>query len=153
MNIFVTNADPRVSAQALDDKRVIKMILETAQMLSTAMHVLGIPGAPYKPTHINHPCSIWVRTNWNNFRWTTVHLDELCTEYWRRYGKIHKCAQYLNLFAQANDSLLIADLTPFANCTPHKDMSTIEAYKRTLNEKWALDKRAPTWKNGCKPNW
>jgi hypothetical protein len=152
MNIFITNEDPEVCAQNLDDKRVIKMVLESAQMLSTTMNLCGGQG-PYKTTHANHPCTVWVRTGRANYYWLLNHFLALCQEYTARYGKIHKCEVFFSRFNQ-NAHLIPCDaLTPFANCTPHKDMATIEAYKRTLNEKWASDKRAPTWKNGCKPNW
>lgn len=153
MNIFVTDHDPQKSAQALDDKRVIKMILESAQMLSTAMHQVGLLNAPYKVTHVNHPCSVWVRETEANYMWLLQHMQFLCIEYHNRYGKIHKCADMLHTFFSARHYMPNGPLTPFANCTPYKDVETIEAYRRTMNEKWMLDKRTPTWKKGCKPTW
>jgi len=152
MNIFVTDVDPQKSAQALDDKRVIKMILESAQMLSTAMNLLGAVG-PYKTTHANHPCSVWVRATNANYLWLLSHFVALCDEYSFRYGKNHKCYDYLPQFSVGGLSIPLGDLTPFANCTPYKHMETIEAYRRTMNEKWAADKRTPTWKNSSKPIW
>lgn len=61
MNIFVTDISPIVSAQALDDKRVVKMILESAQLLSSAIFInsQSIYNDIYKPTHLKHPCTIW----------------------------------------------------------------------------------------------
>jgi hypothetical protein len=152
MNIFVTDLDPEVCAQNLDDKRVIKMILESAQMLSTAMNTRGGQG-PYKTTHVNHPCTVWVRASTANYYWLLNHFLTLCYEYTARYGKEHKCQVFFSKFNQSSHLMPPGPLTPFANCTPHKDMETIEAYRLTMKEKWAVDKRPPTWKNNSKPNW
>ena len=61
MNIFVTSNCPKLSAQALDNKRVVKMVLETAQLLSTAIFINSTITYDnlYKPTHVKHPCTIW----------------------------------------------------------------------------------------------
>ena len=65
MNIFVTSNCPILSAQALDNKRVVKMVLETAQVLSTAIFInSGITyDGIYKPTHLKHSCTIWAAVN------------------------------------------------------------------------------------------
>jgi hypothetical protein len=152
VNIFVTDEDPRVSAQALDDKRVIKMILESAQMLSTAMNVRGGKG-PYKTTHVNHPCSVWARTSRDNYVWLLMHFSALCDEYSLRYGKLHKCGSYFPEFTLGAMLIPAGPLTPFANCTPHKNLETITAYRLTMKEKWAADKRKPTWKNNFAFSW
>jgi len=59
MNIFVTSNCPKLSAQALDNKRVVKMVLETAQLLSTAIFINSTITYDnlYKPTHVKHPCT------------------------------------------------------------------------------------------------
>lgn len=152
MNIFVTNPCPVISAQNLDDKRVIKMILESAQMLSAAMNLRGLKG-PYKNTHVNHPCTIWARTTRKNYLWLTDHFIALCHEYSRRYKREHKCYPLKDVFIDAQDAIPEGDLTPFANCTPHKQIETIKAYKITMEEKWAVDKRKPNWKTRSKPTW
>ena len=71
MNIFVLDTSPKLAAEYHCNKHVVKMIIETAQMLSTAHDYLetGISGL-YKPTHKNHPCSIWVRQSRENYLWT-----------------------------------------------------------------------------------
>jgi hypothetical protein len=154
MNIFVTDADPAIAAKNLDDKRVIKMIVESAQMLSTAMTKNGIGGAPYRSTHANHPCTLWAATSQQNFEWLLNHMVYLCCEYTLRYGKIHKSAQHMDLFRMNVQFFPDIGLTPFANCTPHKDQpDTIVAYRMTMIDKWANDKRTPTWKYNSKPTW
>lgn len=99
MNIFALSNDPGEAARFQHDRHVIKMILESAQMLSTACHLepgfmdlLPPQYVPtlYKPTHANHPCNVWVRKSRNNFAWLTLHLDALLAEYHRRFQKTHK---------------------------------------------------------------
>lgn len=145
MNIFVSDACPIKSAEYLDDKRVIKMILESAQLMCTAAHAFGCE-AVYRSTHANHPCSIWVRHSRENYLWLLDHFDALCAEYTKRYAKRHKCEDYRHLFAQY--ALLIPNLgrTPFVNCTNFKNISDVhEAYKLCLQEKWKNDKKIPTF--------
>ena len=60
MNIFMLHQEPQIAAQYHCDKHVVKMILESAQLLCTALNEAGVP-MPYRVTHKNHPCSIWVR--------------------------------------------------------------------------------------------
>ena len=114
MNIFYLHNDPKICAEMHNDKHCIKMILEYAQLLSTAHRYLD--GTPndirsattgrkqvryilpdgrndllYSATHINHPSAVWVRQSVSNYMWLSNLLVELCKEYTYRYGKIHKC--------------------------------------------------------------
>lgn len=146
MNIFATHLCPKLSAKVLDDKRVIKMILESAQLLCNALWVhSSLLAIPYKPTHMNHPCSIWVRTSSANYLWLVDHFEALLAEYQNRYGKIHACAQHLVFFRRMYHVIPHVPGTPFANCTPYKSLQVNEAYKRVLIDKWTADKRKPTW--------
>ena len=72
MNIFVLHKDPKIAAQMACDKHVIKMILETAQMLCTAARTKGA-WAPYKQTHKKHPCTLWAAATKANWVWLTTH--------------------------------------------------------------------------------
>ena len=115
MNIFVLDTDPVKAAQQHCNKHVVKMIIESAQILSTAhwamwekmkkpdieggrknlqawlrVHVPDSLQAPYSMTHANHPCTIWSQEVWGNYMWLSIHGLALCEEYTRRYGKIHK---------------------------------------------------------------
>lgn len=151
MNIFVTSPDPYECARNLDDKRVVKMVLETAQILSTVMSIYGDERAPYKPTHQNHPCTKWAAEGMANFTWLLDYFDNLCTEYWQRYGRQHKCAEFHGIFWQYATELwgiLEEGTTPsyFINCTPYKDEPDVfKAYQMCLADKWENDKRTPTW--------
>lgn len=115
LNIFYTNNNPEICAQQHCDKHVIKQLLESVQLLSTAHRVLDgteyvdsssgrrikrwklddpeLDNLLYKVSHCNHPSAVWVRQSESNYRWLAELLSELCKEYTYRYGKIHKCEQ------------------------------------------------------------
>lgn len=95
MNIFYLHSDPTIAAKAMTNKHVVKMIIESAQLLSTAHHILDGDDANfkdllYKPTHKNHPSAIWVRESIQNYHWLYMHFLALCVEYSFRYdNKLH----------------------------------------------------------------
>lgn len=113
MNIFYVDEDPATAAKCLVDKHVVKMILESAQLLSTAHRILdgveyegksqsgrkarrwilddGREHIIYTATHINHPSAIWCRQSIANYNWLYDHFNALMCEYTHRYGKFHKC--------------------------------------------------------------
>jgi hypothetical protein len=96
MNIFAIEKtssggiDWVASAKSQDNLRVVKMCLETAQILSTVLYKQG-QQAPYKPTHVNHPCVLWAEDSAMNFINLWTHGMALCDEYKERFGKTHKC--------------------------------------------------------------
>lgn len=93
MNIFYLSNDPDECARQHCDKHVVKMILETAQLLSNAHHMLDgdqVIKPIYKLTHKNHPSAIWTRSSETHYLWLWALLVELCKEYTHRYGKTHK---------------------------------------------------------------
>ena len=90
MNIFYLSRDPVEAAQVQCDRHVVKMILETAQLLSTAHVELDGEQVAYKATHRNHPSAVWVRSSLDHYEWTVYHLEALGREYERRYSKVHK---------------------------------------------------------------
>jgi hypothetical protein len=151
MNIFVTNSCPKLSAIYLDDKRLNKMILETVQILSTALTIKGYT-APYRPTHKNHPCVKWVLESEANFNWLHSHGTELYNEFKYRFGRNHKSGEILkkiDIFETKEK------ITPFVNCARNKTLgidyshieNTLEAYKMYLNDRWKKDKIIPKWTN------
>lgn len=114
MNIFYLHKDPKICAEQHNSKHVVKMILEYAQLLSTAHRVLDgveytektkngrsikrwkldfeyLDRRLYKATHINHPSAVWVRQGIGNYRWLCDLLQYLSYEYTYRYGREHKC--------------------------------------------------------------
>jgi len=123
VNIFVTSEDPRISAINLDDKRVIKMVLESAQMLCTALHEHGASHlAQYKPTHKNHPSNVWCRETHINYGWLLMHFRALCDEYTFRTGKTHKSSLMYNDLVKGVSYIPKGNITPYANCAARQDM-------------------------------
>mgnify|MGYP000607032860 CR=1 FL=1 len=92
MNIFFLDDDIKKCAQYHCDKHVVKMILETAQLLCGVHHMIDqvTDQVPYKLSHKNHPCSIWSRESLSNYLYLCELGLELCYEYTYRYGKKHK---------------------------------------------------------------
>ena len=84
MNIFYLDEDPKLAAIYQYNKHVVKMILESAQMLCTAHHVIMGDDAdvPYKTTHKNHPSTIWARQSGQNYAWLYHHMIALGEEYY-----------------------------------------------------------------------
>ena len=90
MNIFYLHEDPVIAAKLQYNKHVVKMILESAQMLCTAHHHYNNgDNVPYKKAHYNHPSTIWTRENAYNYIWLYKHMMALGDEYTKRYGKVH----------------------------------------------------------------
>ena len=108
MNIFYLAKCPYKAAELQYNKHVVKMILESAQMLCTAhhhyaeKHEINADYIPYKKAHYNHPSTIWCRQNKNHYRWLYNHMKALGREYTARYNKEHlsitKCKSKLSLY-------------------------------------------------------
>lgn len=152
MNIFATSKCPVESAKFLDDKRVVKMCLETAQILATAINEHG-GEATYKSTHRNHPAVVWARATLQNYLWTFAHYIALCEEYYSRFDKVHKCESYKNEFFNGARCIPLGELTPFVNCAANKSKGVSykhvedvhEAYRLYLADRWETDVREPRW--------
>lgn len=155
MNIFYLDIDPRKAAEYHCDQHVVKMILETAQLLSTAHHVCN-PEAPYlaelyKPTHVNHPCAVWVRTAQSNYEWTVALFHGLLLEYFYRYGKFHSAERLYPTLKLCPD---IAERgpTPIPQCMPevYRQPSAVEAYRSY----YIGEKHFAKWEHGTpEPYW
>lgn len=154
MNIFVSDTDPIVAGQVLDDRRTIKMILETAQMVSTVAHLHGVtdPGW-YNPTHTNHPCVKWAATNDKNLIWLVEHGEALAAEYTRRFGKVHKSLPVIERGYRLAGCIPIGEVTPFVNCTTFKGLPVVQAYRQALCNKWSHDNPVPKWTKAEPPTW
>lgn len=145
MNIFLSSPDPRLCAQALDDKRLVKMVLETAQLLSTAIRGNGIRDDDlYNMTHVNHPCAVWTRKTRYNFMWLVEHGIELAAEYSHRYGPVHKSEQVILAAYRYRRVIPDGGLVFDFNCSGHDTGDVYRDYRLCLASKWSLDK-SPTW--------
>ena len=149
MNIFKLDESPVVSAKYACDKHVVKMILESAQMLC-AVHPEGT--APYKRSFYNHPCTKWVRESARNYEWLLLHAYALCEEYTRRYGKVHKTEAVIEWCDNHRPELPNTERTKQPTCMPDycKTESVVESYRKYyINEKAKFAK----WKDGNIPSW
>ena len=150
MNIFLLDLSPQLAAQYQVDKHVIKMILESAQLLCSA-YPEGV--APYKRTHYNHPCAKWTRESFANWAWLLEHAYALSTEYTYRYGKVHKCHSILDWLALNPPNLLATPQTAFMQCMPeaYKNPDPVVAYRAYYcGEKqhiahWNKGRSKPSW--------
>lgn len=163
MNIFVTEKCPIKSAQDHCNRHNVKMVLELAQMLSTAHFELDGTSVGYKPTHRNHPCSIWVRESSANYRWAFDHFKALCDEYNFRTGKIHKTSELITQLFSAPKNIKCGDITPFAMAMPDQykklgifdQTKAYQAYLRDKFAEWGCREKplVVEWTKRNKPNW
>ena len=109
MNIFFLSLDPTEAAHFHCDRHVVKMILETAQLLYTAhwMYESPLPEGAYKKTHPSHPSARWVRESLSNYNWLVQLGLALCEEYTYRYGKIHKTQSHLEWLSHNTPTRLV----------------------------------------------
>jgi len=154
MNIFVLDKDPIKAAEYHNDKHVVKMILESAQLLCNAHHYHFPQNSKnlYRPTHFNHPCSVWVRQSSKNYQWLFNLWIALLKEYNLRYGKRHKCEEKI-IHLSANPCP-IGEITSFAQAMPdqYRDDDVVKAYRNYYrNEKFNFSryyqgtKSMPDW--------
>ena len=158
MNIFYFYECPIKSARAQPDKMLVKMPLETAQMLCTAHRELdGNEYADeqglYKRAYWNHPCTIWARESSANYFWLYKHFLALGREYTFRYGKIHKSVDKLAqaLFKQP-DNISRTGMTTLAQAMPDEykhDDPTVAYRDYVIHEKhyakWEQGRDKPEW--------
>ncbi|MDD3207045.1 MAG: hypothetical protein GX816_00475 [Erysipelotrichia bacterium] len=109
MNIFYLDPNPTIAARYHVDKHVVKMILESAQILSTVHHINAsdkrILDNIYRPTHYHHPSTIWASQNKNNYRWLFLLFAALLDEYTFRFGKTHKSSTLIDFLKEPPESL------------------------------------------------
>ncbi len=171
MNIFVLHTSPKKSARWHADKHVVKMILESVQMLYTAHWVIAYPfllsckspialaktqrplptppslrvfKAPfqlkdekqrgYRPVHVHHPCTVWVRASLKNYLWLCRLAVALAEEHKHRWpcSKEHSCAEHARWLLANPPALPSIKQTPFALAMPDeykKGHDAIRSYR------------------------
>jgi hypothetical protein len=177
MNIFYLDHDVTKCAEMHNDKHVVKMILEYAQLLSTAHRVLdgvelsGLSASGrkkkfwtladsrdytlYKATHIHHPSAVWARHSAMNYYWLYTMLNALCKEYTYRYGKIHKCERdgLVNRLQTTPINIPIGSFTEPTPAMPDEVKvagDSIKSYRNYyINNKTHL----ASWKKRSTPGW
>lgn len=178
MNIFVVDENPRQAARDLCDKHIVKMIVESAQMLSTAHRVLDgkprtrltLTGRRMKDwSHpdpnmddalclavmVNHPCTKWTMENDQNYLWLQRHAVGLLDEYTVRYHKAHSMDELVHgMLKNPPKGIAKADsITPFAQAMPDQYRvagDAVTAYRQYyMGEK----RRFAVWKTARVPQW
>ena len=154
MNIFVLDWDVKKCAEFHNDKHVVKMILENAQLLCGVHHMTHqvTHQVPYKLSHKNHPCSIWARESLTNYLWLCELGLELSKEYTYRYGRRHKSQDVIEWCIENKPNIQDEGFTEPARAMPeqYKVKSVVESYRNYYNgEKVSFSK----WKNRQTPTW
>lgn len=175
MNIFVLDQNPKLAAQMHCDRHVVKMILESAQLLSTAHRLLdGVlyqgksnsgraakrwlidddrETHVYQATHINHPCAVWVRECDANYKWLYNLFIELNEEYTHRYKKVHKCMTMAPQLQSAPKNIRSsAKISPFPTPMPD-DVKTDDPVQSFRNYYIHYKNGFARWTNRETPSW
>ena len=158
MNIFFLDWDVEKNAQYHCDKHVVKMILETAQLLCGVHHVAvhdtvhDTAHVPYKLSHKNHPCSIWARDSMSNYLYLCEIGLALCEEYTYRYGKRHKSQEVIEWCLMNKPQIQDVGFTtpPKAMPDEYKTEDVIESYRKYY---LGAKKTFLTWKERKVPEW
>jgi hypothetical protein len=178
MNIFYLHPDPKICAEWAVDKHCVKMILEAAQLLSTAHRLLdGVEYVDktktgrsvkrwrltdsrdttlYSATHVNHPCAVWVRESARNYTWLWSYLNEHCKEYTYRYGKIHKVEEsgLLDALKQLPRNVpRLINRTPIPSCMDAKYIISEDAVENYRNYYKIGKAHLHSWKLREAPEW
>jgi hypothetical protein len=139
VNIFVTNHDPILCAHEYCRSHNNKIILEISQMLSTAHRLLNGRTDVYKAAYVNHPCTVWVRNNIENYIWTLDHLKELHRMFYTDRGKNHASIALLPAFENLPDNIPDGKLSKHPQCMPEQfhNTDTTLAYQKYLVSKFS----------------
>jgi hypothetical protein len=174
INIFYLHNDPVKCAEMHVDRHVVKMIIEYAQLLSTAHRVLdgeeviGVSktgrkakrwqlldkreDTVYKATHINHPSAVWARQSKQNYQWLYSLWIACLQEYTYRYGKVHSCNRLVDSLCHCPSNLKEGAFSPPTPAMPDefKVSDIVQSYRNYYNGsktrmfKWKL-REAPDW--------
>lgn len=155
MNLFYLDTDPVEAAHMHCDQHVHKMLLETAQMLSTAHHKNGssVMDKVYQPTHVNHPSTKWVRHSRETYSWTYKLFKALCDQYLQRYGKVHATEDKLFRTLKTLPLFTSSGWCEPPQCMPdqYKCDDTVQAYRtfyihdKSRFARWNRGVPAPQW--------
>ena len=158
MNIFFLHKDPQWAANALCDKHVPKMLLESAQMLSTAVQkYTDRIEELYKPAYPNHPMTKWVGFNRDCFRWALENAVFISQEYCKRFKKLHKSSKIINTIYDNNyiDDIPDGFFKEPPQCMPDQYKLRSDLYVKAYRKyyqgekeyfaKWERGVSAPDW--------
>jgi len=154
MNIFFLDMDVKKCAEYHCDKHVVKMILETAQLLCGVHHMTDriTDQVPYKLSHKNHPCAIWARESLDNYLYLCELGLALGEEYTYRYGKKHKSVEVIEWCLSNRPNIKDIGFTtpPLAMPDEYKVDSVVESYRNYYK---GAKSEIVSWKNREIPDW
>ena len=154
MNIFFLSREPKLCAEFLGDRHCVKMVLETAQMLSTAHRMCGGSTEVYGAFAPNHPMSKWVRRTRANYRWTLALFRAMMDEFDYRLAYRHASGRLTKHLKEIPPAIPVGELTDPPQCMPdefrHPD--AVVAYRRYYAEKYRQGIVAYGW-NRAMPEW
>jgi len=154
VNIFMTSPDPAACAVMMDDRRLIKMVLETAQLLSSAYRLQGMGEQwCYKLTHQNHPCAVWTRDSRANLNWLAAHGIELANEYAYRFGRRHKSLDVILACKQQGSFLSYPETGYRFDCSGQAVGNVFDNYQACMRAKWQDDGLLARWTKRNPPSW
>ena len=152
MNIFVLDLDPIKCATFHVDRHVVKMLLESGQLLSNAHHFLEGTGL-YKKVFPNHPCSIWARESKANYKWLAQLADELCHEYTFRYNKDHAWHEQIHWLLNNTPDLPDIPMTAIRQAMPDSCKVEGDAVQAYRNYYCKEKTHIAAWKKRPVPDW
>jgi hypothetical protein len=158
MQLFVTNPDPIICALELDNLRVNKIIMESAQIICTVLHGDGVKGLPYKPTHAHHPITVWAADKQANLNWVKNYHLALMSEKLLRTDKTHASGLPESVLSHISSS---KQPETFQNSAKNDSLGldftwckdVHRAYRLYLSARWATAKQQPRWANRTMPLW
>ncbi len=166
MNRFIVDHHPNAIAKSLCDQHVVKMPLEEAQMLCTALWHHAPEYAEkhnlYKPVHQKHPCTLWAMKTRANYMFAWRLYDAMLDEYTHRYGRKHGCSKHYDALLNGWHHIPEGSLTPHPQCfSGHDDLKTdedypIRAYRAFYQRdkmdfaRWNKNRAMPTWLQSTK---
>lgn len=152
MNIFILDENIETCARYHCDSHVGKMILESTQILCTALNKRGYH-TPYRSTHVNHPCVLWAEQSVDNYRWLSKLAHALNEEFCWRYDRDRDHASIKVLREIEHAKLPGRGLTPFAQVMPEQYRvpgDAVSAYRAYyVGEKAEF----ATWRKRNVPEW
>jgi hypothetical protein len=176
MNIFILSTNPVLAAIQQCNAHILKMPVESAQMLSTAHRILDgtktigksktgrkttyfehPDNILYKCIHMHHPCTVWTMESSENYRWHYQHWIALCREFEHRYGKVHKSFSLLSeRLSVLPKNIPAGPMTPFAlamgtheHLKDHSDpVKSYREFYKTKRERFVMK-----WTNRSTPEW
>jgi len=151
VNIFVLDSNIKKCAEYHCDKHVIKMILESAQLLSTVLRINNI-NYGYEITHPNHSCTLWAGKSLSNWKWLRELGKALNTEYRFRFNKEKNHKSFDLIQGMPIPKILDCGLTPFVKVMPkiYQQKNPIYAYRKYYIEE---KKHILNWTKRSIPFW